>query len=47
MRLLQALRAGGIRYNIIGRYSYAYEIDEAVANYALYWKPSGGMLAFG
>ena len=47
VRLLQALMAEGIRYNIIGRYNYAYQINQAVANYALYWKPSGGMLAFG
>ena len=35
--LLQALRAAGVRYNIIGLHSYAYEVNEAVASSALYW----------
>ena len=35
--LLQALRAAGSRYNIIGLHSYAYEVNEAGASSALYW----------
>ncbi len=34
--MLQAWRAQAKRYNIVGAYSYVYEVNEAVANSALY-----------